>query len=623
MTEESAERFRQWFAQHGFNGFVRGMEESRKESAEQAARNERFLATLPSAARSLVPSEPYKLSQAEVADRAQQIAGQFDSRRAFVHACWRALGELASWDSQTRRAQEEFLVAVLETATTPELADALAALPPNKAMPWLGAYQHFASADPRKHPPILTAVDNAWLAKLALRFFRDGPAEKFWVLSTLANHPGDATTAALLEIARSPGTAPLRPGGEESPYSCAPDIEALLALAKLHATEARLLIVEKLAASPSVKDRLVLEIALAHFDGPQTLRPEHLSCSVSGADTAAWNVISATPGFAPTIDDLVTFARSGCFAAREYATGKLRERGLRVISPDEDTDALLKDPNYAAAKTLPELDGVIDVLEVRAHDPNFAKHVERILGVLLHRRGELLLSSGEFEKAREDLTMLWGEEATKAADSTSHVLQSLGYLDAAGAALSRSSDRHPLIEPAAAYLERRAYLSFAKGEFEEAAEDFDASLRLDTSDKEHRYLFRLLALALAGKPDAEGMAKWDPNLRMPGIVFETDEDSLFWPDTGIRLLQDRISEAEVLRRIELSRGERNEDLCEAHFVFSILRRLKNDPQGEARELEAALATKAFTTQPYSLAYLRRSQLEAGENAAPDSAAPSP
>ena len=609
MTDESAKRFRDWFAQHGFDGFVRGEAIGRKQAAEQTARNERFLATLPAAARDLVPTESYTLEKSEVADRAQRIAAMFDSRRASILACWRGLGELSRWDSQERRPQEEFIVGVLGIATKQELADALAALPANEAGPWLGAFQHYLAQDSRKATPIAAAVDNDWLAKLALRFFRDGPVEKLWVLRTLAGHPGSATNTALLEIARTPGTAPLYPNGEESPYSCASDIEALFLLAKQPVAEARALIVDRLAASPNAKDRLVLEVALAHFDGGQSLKTEHLNCSVSGVGEAAWQLISSAPGFAPSVDDLVTYARSGCFAAREYAASKLRERGLRITSGNEEMDALLKDPSYASAKTLPELDAVIDTLKARVNEPTFAKHEERTLALLLHRRGKLLFANGEFEKARQDLTRLWDEEANKARETTGLVLQTLGYLDAARYSLSSSADRHSFIEPAAGYLERRAFLRLAKEEYDEAAADFGAALRLDSRTEDKHILFRSLALRLAGKPMSDEFANWAPDPKIPGVIVKTDEDDLYWPQTGIRLLEGKITEEEILRRIATSRADQQTQLCEAHFAFSLLRRAKGDRPGELRELDAALATKAYTTQPYSLAYLRHSQLD--------------
>jgi len=621
MTDESAKRFREWFAQHGFNGFVRGEEEGRKQAAALAARNEHFLATLPAAARDLVPTESYTLEKSEVADRAQRIAAMFDSRRAFILACWRGLGELSRWDSQERRAQEEFIAGVLGIATTPDLADALAALPADEAGPWLGAFQHYLAQDSRKATPLAAAVNDAWLAKLALRFFRDGPAEKLWVLRTLAEHPGPHPSAALLEIARTPSTAPHYPDGRESSYSCASDIEALLLLAKQHVAEARALIVERLAASPKAKDRLVLEVALAHFDGPQLLKTEHLDSSVIGVGEAAWQLISSAPGFAPSIDDLVAYARTGCFAAREYAASKLRERGLRITSGNEEMDALLKDPSYASAKTLPELDAVIDTLKARANEPTFAKQEERTLALLLHRRAKLLFANGAFEKARQDLSLLWGEEEIKARDTTSFGLQTLGYLDAARTALSSSADQRSVFEPAAAYLERRAFLHLAKEEYAEAAADFGASLRLDSRTQDKRILFQGLALRLAGKPMSGEFVNWDPDPKIPGVIFKTDEESLYWPQTGIRLLQGKITEEEILSRINASKSDTQQKLCEAHYVFSVLRRASDDRAGELRELEAALATNAYTTQPYSLAYLRHNQLDTSGTAAAQATTP--
>ncbi len=622
MTDESAKRFREWFAQHGFDGFVRGEAIGRKQAAEQTARNERFLAALPAAARDLVPTEPYTLGQIETADRAQRIAAMFDSRRAFILACWRGLGELSHWDFQVRRAQEEFIVGVLGIATAPELADALAALPANEAGPWLGAFQHYLAQDTRKTTPIATAVDNAWLAKLALRFFRDGPVEKLWALRTLAEHPGPHTSAALLEIALTPGTAPLYPNGEESPYSCASDIEALLLLAKQPVAEARALIVERLAASPKTKDRLVLEVALAHFDGGQSLKTEHLNCSVSGVGEAAWTLISNAPGFAPSIEDLVTYSNTSCRPARNHADQMLAARGLRTLASSKEANGMPEAPEIASAKTLPELDALIDALKARAAEPTFAKHEERTLALLLHRRGKLLYANGEFEKARQDLTILWDEEATKARETTCLVLQTLGYLDAARSSLSSSADRHSFIEPAAGYLERRAYFSLAKGEYESAAADFGAAARLDSQSKDSRLLFRCLALHLAGKPLAPELADWEPNPKTVGVIFETDEDDLYWPQTGIRLLQGKITEEEILRRIATSRADQQTQLCEAHFAFSLLRRAKGDRPGELRELDDALATKAYTTQPYSLAYLRRNQLDANGTTAAEAPQPS-
>jgi tetratricopeptide (TPR) repeat protein len=178
-------------------------------------------------------------------------------------------------------------------------------------------------------------------------------------------------------------------------------------------------------------------------------------------------------------------------------------------------DALLKDPSYASAKTLTELDAVIDTLKARANEPTFAKQEERTLALLLHRRAKLLFANGAFEKARQDLSLLWGEEEIKARDTTSFVLQTLGYLDAARTALSSSADQRSVFEPAAAYLERRAFLHLAKEEYAEAAADFGASLRLDSRTQDKRILFQGLALRLAGKPMSGEFVNWDPRPKNP------------------------------------------------------------------------------------------------------------
>jgi ABC-type phosphate/phosphonate transport system ATPase subunit len=111
------------------------------------------------------------------------------------------------------------------------------------------------------------------------------------------------------------------------------------------------------------------------------------------------------------------------------------------------------------------------------------------------------------------------------------------------------------------------------------------------------YLSQLLAERKATIPNGD----WE------AIGLSEKEASEMWPDMGILFLQRKLSEVEVFTRI-VKHGYTEDASCEAHFFFSALSRAKGDRVEEIKHLQAALATKAYTNQCFSLATLRFREL---------------
>ena len=607
MTDKSAARFRAWFEQHGYSGFVRGFEMAEQWRREQSDREKKFLTHFPEATRGLFPEKKWEFSREEIRKRADQLAAGFPNRKELVLACWRGLGELQSWDGQAREAYDWFVAEVLAVADEPTIREALQALLKDDSQAWLGAYVHYKLNIRKPSAPITKLVNDEWLARLAGRSLRDGPVdERMWIIRTLGEHPGKATDQLLLDIAKT--TEPANASSDPpSPYFCDPAVLALFELARLHKAEAKPLIVQRLTIAKDEIEKPVLEVALALFEGPARIRPEHLNSEIFNVAEEAWRILSTAPDFAPSIDFLLFAAGSDCYKARQDADALLRKRGVRPLSKEERVDEAMRELHLDDAITLPELDRLIGESE-KALSANPRAEIEGSkFQRLRHQRGLIYLRSGDLTKARDDLKAA-GRDAG-ALSELAYVLQTLGRFDDAGLNQRMGFSEDNVGKPAADYLERRGFLGIAEGRFESAAKDFAASLRLNLVPEESRLIFRHLALALAGKDTGTDITEWESFI---GI----SDAELYWPQTGVRLLQGKMTEAEVFRRIEQSRYEHDDNLCEAHFVLSVLCRIKTDPAGEKPHLLAAIATKAFTNQCWSLATIRLRQLEEKATAKP-------
>jgi tetratricopeptide (TPR) repeat protein len=609
LTEASAARFRAWFAQRGYDGFVRGYDATQVWIKRKAEREARLLALFPETTRQLFSRE--ETYRRDLQKKVDQLVAAFPNRQELILTCWRGLGELQQlWnDPQDRRPYETLIIAALDTTNEQDLRDALRALGEDDSRPWIGAYQHYTSNSREKETPIRKAVNDEWLARLAERTYRDGAVNGHWsIIRQLGEQSSVPAVRLLLQIARTSESTDFL-NRERSSYSCASPNHALFVLARLHTDEAKPLIISALTTANTPEDKATLEVALAQFDGPKLIRPEHLNCQVFGVAETAWDTLSKAPDFSPSIEFLVFAANSGCYEARKDAESSLRKRGLCSLSKEEQVDDAFRDPRFVAAKTLPEIDRLIAELKLDKSGKPINELDGRALDRLFHRRAMLHLAEGNFEEARDDLKSSYDDPPGFA--DRALILQTLGRFDEAGNSLWIDFDRSNIGKPAAEYLERRAYLSFAKGDFVSAAEDFTASERVAFKVPDSRPIFRHLALILAGKPDKTGIAEYDPH---PG--FRIPDEELYWPETGIRLLQEKLTEAEVLRRITSSHQKDNDDLCEAHLVISVLRRTKGDTVGEKEHLLAALATKRYTSQSFSLATIRMRELETLATAKP-------
>ena len=73
LTDQSAEKFRAWFAQHGYDGFVKGNAEMLQAIAEDRARRDAFLAIFPEPVRALFPNKDDRCDRTEKKQNREKI----------------------------------------------------------------------------------------------------------------------------------------------------------------------------------------------------------------------------------------------------------------------------------------------------------------------------------------------------------------------------------------------------------------------------------------------------------------------------------------------------------------------------------------------------------------------
>lgn len=604
MTESSAVRFRAWFAEHGYIGFVREYDTLANLSKERAEQDERFISRFPESVRPVLDSAGFQSFPSKTDINITKAAASFPSKKDLVLTCWRALGEIKTWNWDINDAHASFAKAVLTLASEQDIRAALDILPDNDAHAWAGAYRHFIDDSRTPNAASQRAIDDAWFAQLVKRAYKDSDASgRTMIICDLREHQRPISLQLLLDIAqlKSPFESDDQPAETENGYTYSHQSFALFTLAKLKVKEARDLTVHALTKSKTPGDTAALQVALALYDGSKSILPEHFNHDALGIADAAWTILSSQPDFLPSLDLLANAAKSKSRWVRFKAEALLRKYTLRPLTPDEELADVLKQPHFTSAQSLQEIDRLIAQTRSDASsNTNVPKRT--LVESLYHHRARLLLSAGSFDEARADLKK--AGYAPDTAIDRAFVEQTLGHFNEAAIVLSGSLPEEKAAKKVSAYFEHRGYLCLARAKFEDAAFAFQAARSLP-SNSCTLLLFHALSLVLAGKQE---QLKIDE--------YELGSDLALWPYNGLRMIQGRTTEAEVINQIQASYRKDSEDLCEAHFVISALRRVKDDAIGEREHLLAALATKRYTSRSFSLATVRLRELETLATAKP-------
>lgn len=613
LTEQSAEKFRAWFAQRGFDGFVKGNAAMLKGMVEDKAQREKFLEIFPEQVRRNFPNDDEKYNREAKLQKQHSISAYYQDRTALILDCWRGLGLFSpSYNSgDWRREYQESLRDLLNASEVSSLKQALEALPLDEDRVWVGAYRYYQRHVPREEDEMFIAYSEEWLARLARRVM---PLEKYYaqksIIYDLAKRPAVATNWLLLEIAESgsldmPKTE--SSGGWTPPLELPMAANALLELAKNRVSECRPILARRLTEVTEGEVRLALEVALAQFTGPGAIKPVHLQSKVREVADLAWQTGSKDPNAQVSIETLAGLATdSSSYQVRKAAAEKFATFGLRVMSDDEKAKAILGQPRFKEAESLSAIEALINEIKENVKNRNSDAVEQRILAALNHRMGSLALNNGNYEKAA--LLLSVGRADRQSGADRTFALQTLGRFDDAATDTSRSTE-HENEEAESKYLERCGYLAFAQKQYDFAAANFDAAITVFPVAKGRlTIMWRLCLLLKADKSGSDQIGLKDEGFYSEDLKSGTERSPAEWPNSGIDFLNGQLSEADLLGSIRLDRKDSNGDLCEVHFLLSVSSRMKGDVVGEMKHLQAALETKAFTNQCYSLATIRVREL---------------
>lgn len=642
LTESSAAKLRTWFAEHGYDGFVKRHAGMMKAGEEYDREWQHFRELFPEPVRESFPSESefravqfarsddfrekkyrepeyseilkdlppppeiYLAEKRELKAKREQWLAQYTDRSKLILDCWRGIGTYDPKGVNPGNPVPQFLGFLVDMATPEEIGIALEHLPVDEDAVWVGAYMYYWELGELSKERKTQVLSADWLARLVRRVM-PGLIEhqQRWTIYELVERPMASTNAVLLEVA---GTGPLSVStlDEEGHKRWFPEpsnaLQALLGLAKNRTEDVRSVIRGRMAEVSDPETRLALEVAEAQFVGPARIDLKHIQSTITEVSDMAWDAFGMDQINNLSLENLMVLAKkAGSSRVQKVAEGKLEARGLRLMTAKEKAEMILSEPHFSRANSIEQIDQ--DIASYRpASDTDEADYV---VSALKHRKGRLLVQEGRYGQA---IALLLGRLDRRMDADRAFALQTLGRFSDASSAISSSvADEDQ--EAISKQQERFGYLGFAQGQFGDAVENFTSANSIG-----HTYLkdgqltlMRYLSQLLAGKEATI------PTIDMADLAFPGEamtEAKLDWPESGILFLGEKMSKSEVLKRIEKRIWKKEDDLCEAHFVFAALCRAKGDLVDENKHLQAALATKAFTNQCYSLATLRMREVEA-------------
>ncbi|WP_221031472.1 hypothetical protein [Actomonas aquatica] len=587
------------FAEIGFPYFVERRDREKLEEAVRDAHWAEFLAVFPEPVRTLVP-RGISIEERVGRDFGERLYEAMGDSVESVHTLWRALhwqateGHLSAWaySRQPFRAIGEALEgvspAVLEAAVDGLRSD------DHESPLRLGAAVHLLTLS--GHEGALgEAMGDALWQELVRDLWRDIEArdaeDAATVIEACLNTGEEKLAGIMLEWLREQN-APAPPIEEEVrnprevrfPYPGVL-VRVALRLASWQRTEALPVIAHLCEVWPAGPDKLALEVARAQLDPARVadLGEAHLLCEFEDVSAATHKLLLGEGREFP-LELLVKLA------AERAESGVVEIEFVPFESPKAWARARLAEQGLKALPIQREHRGIVAASEEQA--------LER-------------LQAGDFENARrlyqtlitdpeKPLMGVWASAGT-------------GRVEEAYASVSVLVDGGNLSRIDGVVTDEavlaRGLLFFAWGQFEEAAADFAAALRLGSRDDEWCYALQHLAMQLAEKPDRSLLPQWQ---RYQGFPDKNGEPFVSQSDATLLYLRGELDAAAML---EYAHGRASEvkdwnrrDLSRAHWVIATQARVAGDEQTELAHLRQVLALADYTDGAYVLARLREREL---------------
>lgn len=600
LTSASAERFRNWFSQKGYNGFVEAHAAMLQAQAEQRAHREELQEQFPGGSLEL-PGDGDYLGSEERRERIARFRERVPEPSRRILACWRGLGSLQLW-AQNRGHSAEFILSdALENESASDALQTLHALQEGDRLAWLGAFYHFmrhrtdAHEEATHEPLVFGARDEAALVKLVqnktVHDLRDLGWPSFMVLE---KYDTPLVRTWLAEVARGSLRQQERPGA-----SISRECWAMLLLAQRDDQGVRDLASERLR-DPQIgtQESLALQIVLARVDPTVEITPEHLAVASGKFAEEAWHRLESTVATWPLDALVAAHGKVENYAVRWKIEARLAVRGLRFLSEKERLQALWKTRYEKRVHSLESTRQARQEIEASNEQPLRDGDRQALLAKLLYHEGRHLNRMGDYAAARSCLIQT---DRNEAAAELAIASLGLGLLDQAYVRVADDS-------PSAELLRLSGFVAFARGDFEDAAIEFDTAVRLDVVEQSS-VLFAHLAHLMAGKPARSRLLDWtNPFGNSWVLVDEDGRAAPRWPEAAILHLQDKLPWNELTKEVREMRGESQ---ALAAFSLSLICRNRGDLLAEREFLILSVESKEFTNAGYLLAVLRIKELDAG------------
>lgn len=596
LTSASAERFRNWFSQKGYNGFVEAHVAMLQAQAEHRAHEEELRAQFPAGSLEL-PDVGNYLGGKERDDRITRFRGRVPEPSRRILACWRGLGSLQLWAQYRGHPAEFFLLGVLENEAASDALQALHSLQDGDKLAWLGAFYHFMRSSTDSHeksanePLVFGVRDEAALMKLVqgkmAHDLRDGGWPSFMVLK---KYDAPLVREWLVGVARGSLQLQKRPGAAIS-HEC----WALLLLAKRDDQRVKDLASARLR-DPQIgeQERRALEVVLARIDPSVMLTPEHLALAEESFAEEAWRRLEGSVSTWPLDALVAVHDRAENYEVRWKIEALFAARGLRFLTEKERLQELWKTRYEKRVRSLESTRQAR--ADVEATGEMSMQDRRALLAKLLYHEGRHLNRRGDYAAARSCLIQADRDEVN---EELVIACLGLGLLDQAYV-------RMPNDSPSAELLRLSGFVAFARGDYEDAAIEFDTAVRLDVVEQSS-VLFAHLAYVLAGKSDRSRLRDWaDPFGHFGALADEDGRAVPHWPDSAILHLQGKLPWSDLRTGVHEMRGESR---ALAAFSLSVISRINGDRVEERAFLDLTLDSKAFTSAGYLLAALRVKELE--------------
>jgi len=597
LTDTSAERFRNWFSQKGYKGFVEGHAAMLRAQAEHRAHKEELRAQFPEGSLELPDDGDYLGGKARD-DRIARFRERVPEPSRRILACWRGLGSLQLWSRYQWDPTESLLLGVLEDESASDALQTLHALQEGDRLAWLGAFYHFmlgrtnSRGETFSEPLVFGVRDEAALVKLVqgktTHDLRDGGWPSFMILK---RYDTPLVREWLAGVAQGSILLQRRPEASIS-HEC----WALLLLAQREDQRVRDLATARLR-DPQVgeQERRALEIVLARIDPSVVLTPEHLTLAEASFAEEAWRRLEGSVSTWPLDALVAVHGKAENYEVRWKIEALLAAQGLRFLTEKERLQELWKTRYEKRVRSLESARQAR--AEVEATDDLSRQDRRTLRAKLLYHEGRHLNRRGDYAAARSCLIQA---DRNEASEELAIACLGLGLPDQAYV-------RMPDDSPSAELLRLNGFVALARGNYEDAAIEFDTAVRLDVVEQSSA-LFAHLAYGLAKKPARSRLPEWTDPFRNYGVLVDEDGRAIpHWPESAILHLQGKLPWDELTKGVREMHGENR---ARAAYSLSVICRINGDPATERAFLDLAIETKAFADTGYLLAALRAKELDA-------------